>query len=109
MPHEPVIPSNVYPGNMAPHMPIEQYRAAHGCTCGHAHGHGQVPAQQIIIKQSDPWVKYLAMGFAGAGIGLMVFASVVAMLIAAGVCALCVAVASWALRGLLNGGRGAKK
>ncbi|MER5843470.1 hypothetical protein ABT099_24870 [Streptomyces prasinus] len=107
MPHEPVIPTNVYPGSMAPHMPVEQYQA-HGCTCGYAHGHGQ-PVQQIVIKQSDPWLRYLAMGFAGAGIGLIVFASVVAMLIAAGACALCFAVATRALRGLLDSSRGAKK
>ncbi|MHC3456065.1 hypothetical protein [Streptomyces prasinus] len=99
MPHEPVIPTNIYPGNMAPHMPVEQYQA---------HGHGQ-PMQQIVIKQSDPWLKYLAMGFAGAGIGLIVFASVVAMLIAAGACALCFAVATRALRGLLDSGKGVKK
>lgn len=98
---KPVIPTNVYPGDIAPHMPIEQYQAAHGCTCGHSHG--QAPVQQIVIRQSDPWLKYVAMGFAGAGIGLIVFASVVAMLIAGGACALCVAVAVKALRGLFSG------
>jgi hypothetical protein len=100
-----VVPTNVYPGNMAPHLPLDQYQqqALQHCQCGHAHGHGPAPVQQqIIIKQSDPWQKYMAMGFAGAGIGLIVFASVVAMLVAAGLCALCVAVAMWAIRGLLR-------
>lgn len=105
-----VVPTNVYPGNMAPHLPVEQYQQAlEHCQCGHAHGHGQAPVQQIIIKQSDPWLRYLLIAFGGAGIGLMVFASIVAMLIAAGVCALCVTVASYALRGLLSGGKEAKK
>ncbi|MFC9280851.1 hypothetical protein [Streptomyces collinus] len=107
MSSKPVVPTNVYPGTMAPHMPIEQYRAAHGCTCGH--GHGQAPVQQIIVKQSDPWVRYMAIGFAGASIGLLVLASVVAALIAAGLCALCVAVATWALRALLSGRKDPKK
>ncbi|MER7841533.1 hypothetical protein ABTY98_38025 [Streptomyces sp. NPDC096040] len=61
------------------------------------------------MKQSDPWARYVVLGFAGAGIGLAVFASIVAMLIAAGVCALCVAAASYALQGLLSSGKGAKK
>lgn len=103
MSRKPVVPTNVYPGIMASHMPVEQYQATHGCTCGHSHGHGQAPVQQIIIKQSDPWVRYMAIGFAGASIGLLVLASVVATLIAAGLCALCVAVATWAVRALLSG------
>ncbi|GGZ95018.1 hypothetical protein ACFOOM_13990 [Streptomyces echinoruber] len=82
-------------------MPIEQYQAAHGCTCGHSHG--QAPVQQIIIKQSDPWLRYISIGFAAATIGLLVLAGVVAALIAAGACALCVAVAVKALCGLFSG------
>ncbi|PNG18881.1 hypothetical protein C1J00_28650 [Streptomyces cahuitamycinicus] len=104
-----MIPTNVYPGTMAPHMPIEQYQAAHGCACGHSHGHGQAPVQQIVIKQADPWLRYMGIGFAAASIGLLVFVSIVAALIAAGVCALCVAVAARALRGLLSGKEVAKK
>jgi hypothetical protein len=94
---------------MAPHMPIEQYQAAHGCTCGHSHGHGQAPVQQIIIKQADPWLRYMSIGFAAATIGLLVLASVVATLVAAGLCALCVAVATWGLRTLLSGRKDGKK
>ncbi|MFE3644833.1 hypothetical protein ACFXOM_28305 [Streptomyces sp. NPDC059169] len=105
MSRKPVIPTNVYPGTMAPHMPIEQYQAGHACTCGH----GQAPVQQIVIKQSDPWARYMAIGFAGASIGLLVLASVVAALIAAGLCALCVAAATWALRALLSTRKEAKK
>lgn len=109
MSRKPVIPTNVYPGTIAPHMPAELYQAQHGCTCGHAHGHGQAPVQQIVIKQSDPWVRYMAIGFAGASIGLLVLASVVATLIAAGLCALCVAVATWGLRALVSGRKEGKK
>lgn len=106
MSHEPVTPTEIYPGNMAPHMPIEQYRATHGCTCGYAHGQ---PMQPIVIRQPDPWLRYASIGFTAACIGLLVFVSIVATLIAAGLCALCVAVAAYALRGLLNSGKGAKK
>lgn len=107
MSRKPVIPTNVYPGTMAPHVPVEQYQPAHGCTCGHSHA--QAPVQQIVIKQPDPWVRYMAIGFAGASLGLLILASVVATLIAAGLCALCVAVATWALRAVLSGRAGAKK
>lgn len=109
MSRKPVIPSNVYPGGIARHYPVEQYQAAQACTCGHGHGHGQAPVQQIIIKQSDPWVRYIAIGFASASIGLLILASVVATLIAAGLCALCVAVATWALRALFSSKQAAKK
>jgi hypothetical protein len=107
MPRKPVIPTNVYQP-MATHYPVEQYQAAQACTCGHAHGHQTPVQQQIIIKQTDPWLRYLLIGFGGAGIGLVVFASIVAMLIAGGACALCVAVAARSLRGLFGGG-GANK
>ncbi|MDH6629420.1 hypothetical protein M2271_007256 [Streptomyces sp. LBL] len=96
-----VIPTNVYPGHIAPHVPAEQYQAA-VCQCGHGHGHGQAPVQQIIIKQADPWLRYISIGFAAATIGLLVLAGVVAALIAAGACALCVAVAVKALRSLFS-------
>lgn len=110
MSREPVVPTRVYPGGIAPHMPVEEYQTHHACTCGHGHAvQAQAPAQPIIIKQSDPWVRYMAMGFAGAAVGLMVFASVVAMLIAAGLCALCFAAATWALRGLLGAWKEPKK
>ncbi|RZU28299.1 hypothetical protein EV284_6465 [Streptomyces sp. BK022] len=99
MSREPVIPTSVYQP-MATHYPVEEYQAQH-CQCGHSHS--QAPVQNITIKQADPWLRYIGVGFAGAGIGLLVFASIVATLIAAGACALCVAVATWALRGLFNG------
>ncbi|MET8696931.1 hypothetical protein ABZV65_30825 [Streptomyces bauhiniae] len=98
MSREPVTPTNVYQP-MARHYPVEEYQQQH-CQCGS--GHGQAPVQNITIKQADPWLKYVAMGFAGAGVALLVFASLVATLIAAGACALCVAVAVKALRGLFN-------
>jgi len=65
--------------------------------------------QQIIIKQSDPWLRYIGIGFAAAAIGLLVFVSIVAALIAAGVCALCVAIAARALRSLFSGKEGGKR
>ncbi|MFE1206277.1 hypothetical protein ACFW5V_31840 [Streptomyces sp. NPDC058762] len=101
MSRKPVIPTNVYPGTMAPHVPAELYQAAHGCTCGHAHG--QAPVQQIVIKQADPWLRYISIGFAAAAIGLLLLVGIVAALIAAGACALCVAAAAKALRGLAGG------
>lgn len=110
MPRQPVTPTHVFPyGQMAPHLPAEQYHAAPACTCGHGHGPVPAPVQNITIKQNDPWVRYMAMGFAGAGIGLMVFASIVATLIAAGLCALCVAVATWAVRALVSSRSEGKK
>ncbi|MEE1764384.1 hypothetical protein [Streptomyces sp. SP18BB07] len=108
MSRKPLIPTNVYQP-MAQHLPVEQYQTAQACTCDHAHGHGQAPVQQIIIKQSDPWVRYMAIGFAGASVGLLVLASVVATLVAAGLCALCVAVATWALRALFSSRKDDKK
>ncbi|MFG2408797.1 hypothetical protein ACGFR8_31525 [Streptomyces brevispora] len=110
MPRQPVIPTNVTTyGQMAPHLPAEQYHAAPACTCSHGHGAAPATVQNITIKQSDPWIRYMAMGFAGAGISLMVFASIVATLIAAGMCALCVAVAAWAVRALVSSRSEGKK
>lgn len=101
MPRKPVTPTNVYPyGQMAPHLPAEQYNATAVCQCGH--GHAPAHVQNITVKQTDPFVRYMAMGLAGASIGLLVLASVVATLIAVGLCALCVAVATWAVRALLS-------
>ncbi|GAA3381228.1 hypothetical protein GCM10020367_71690 [Streptomyces sannanensis] len=88
MPRKPVIPSNVY-RPMAQHYPVDRYQAG---ACQYGHGHGQAPVQQIVIKQADPWVRYVAIGFAGAGIGLMLLAGLVVTLVAAGACAICVAV-----------------
>ncbi|MEU1895706.1 hypothetical protein [Streptomyces pristinaespiralis] len=99
MSRKPVIPKNVYQP-MAQHMPVEQYHAAPVCQCGH--GHPPAPAQTVIIKQADPWARYVALGFAGAGIGLMFLVGLVVTLIAAGVCALCVAVAIKSLRGIFR-------
>ncbi|WP_330248628.1 MULTISPECIES: hypothetical protein [unclassified Streptomyces] len=88
MPGKPLIPTHVQPyQQMAQHLPVEQYHAALACQCGHGHS-PQPVQQQIIVKQSDPWVRYIAMGFAGAGVALMMFASQIATLIAAGACAL---------------------
>ncbi|OEJ21072.1 hypothetical protein [Streptomyces subrutilus] len=98
MPRKPVVPTHVYEP-MAQHLPVDQYRpSAPMCQCGH--GHGQ-PVQQIIVKQADPWARYILLGFAGAGVALMIIAGTVALLIAGGACALCVAAAMKALRGAL--------
>ncbi|MET8717382.1 hypothetical protein ABZV52_29900 [Streptomyces sp. NPDC004735] len=108
MSRKPVTPTNVYPyKQMAPHVPTEQYNATAMCQCGH--GHMPATVQNITVKQTDPFVRYMAMGLAGACIGLLVLASVVATLIAAGLCALCVAVATWAVRAMLNSRDGGKK
>ncbi|MGW3628065.1 hypothetical protein [Streptomyces sp. NPDC000880] len=101
MSRKPVIPTNVYTP-MAQHLPVEQYQAAPACQCGHGHGPAQPPTQQIIIKQADPWLRYIAIGFAGAGIGLMLLAGLIVTLVAAGVCALCVAVLVRVARGMLT-------
>jgi hypothetical protein len=58
--------------------------------------------QQIIVKQSDPWLRYISIAFAAGTIGLMVIIGFVFALIAAGVCALCVAAAAKALRALFS-------
>lgn len=109
MARKPIAPTNVYPGGIAPHLPVEQYQQTlQHCQCGHSHGHGQAPVQQIIIKQSDPWLRYLLIAFGGAGVGLLVFASIIATMLAAGVCALCFAAAARTLRSLL-GARQTKK
>jgi hypothetical protein len=99
MSRKPVIPSAVYQP-MAQHLPVEQYQAGAACQCGHGHGHP--PAQQIIIKQADPWARYVAIGFAGAGIGLMFLVGLVVTLVAAGACALCAAVLLRTVRGILT-------
>ncbi|MFJ9416683.1 hypothetical protein ACIRPT_21175 [Streptomyces sp. NPDC101227] len=105
MPGKPVIPANVYPyEQMAQHMPVEQYHAAVPATCQCGHGHGQ-PVQQIIVKQADQWGRYVALGFAAAAIAVMLLVGLVVTLIAAGACALCIAVAARALRGLAEGGK----
>ncbi|MFG2761535.1 hypothetical protein [Streptomyces wuyuanensis] len=92
-----MIPTHVYQP-MAQRMPVEKYRAM-ACQCGHAQGHGTAPVQQIVIKQADPWARYVAIGFAGGGIGLMFLAG---LIVAAGVCALCVAVLVRSARWLLS-------
>ena len=104
---------------MAPHMPIDQYRAqqapvpaqhghapvAHGCGCGH----GGAPMQPIIIKQEpDKWARYMAIGFAGAGIAMAFVVSLTVLLIAGALCALCVAVAVKAVRHFFDKGEAVK-
>ncbi|WP_413100867.1 hypothetical protein [Streptomyces sp. Inha503] len=59
--------------------------------------------QQIIVKQPDRWGRYVALGFAAAAIAVMLLIGLVVALVAAGVCALCIAVAARALRGLFGG------
>ncbi|MFG2864668.1 hypothetical protein [Streptomyces sioyaensis] len=105
MPGKPVVPANVYPyEQMAQHMPVEQYHAPVPATCPCGHGHGQ-PVQQITVKQADRWGRYVALGFAAATIAVMLLVGLVVALVAAGVCALCIAVAARALRGLFEGGK----
>lgn len=96
---QPVNPAHVYK-QMAPHLPAEQFPAGPACQCGHGHAHQ--PVQQVVIKQADPWARYLTIGFAGAGIALMLLAGLIVALIALGLCALCVAVAVRALRGMFD-------
>lgn len=103
MPGKPLHPTNVYPyEQMAQHLPAEQYHGTLPTSCQCGHGHCQA-VQQIIVKEADRWGRYVALGFAGAGIALMVLVGLVVTLIAVGVCALCVAVAARALRGLFGG------
>ncbi|WP_435244271.1 hypothetical protein [Streptomyces sioyaensis] len=103
MPGKSVYPTNVYPyEQLAQHLPVEQYHGGLPATCQCGHGHGQ-PVQQIIVKEADRWGRYVALGFAGAGIALMLLVGLVVTLIAVGGCALCVAVAARALRGLFGG------
>ncbi|MFE0059957.1 hypothetical protein [Streptomyces sp. NPDC059003] len=108
MPGKPVYPTNVHPyQQMARHLPAEQYHASlpAACQCGH----GGQPVQQIIVKQSDRWGRYVAIGFASATIAVMLLVGLVVALIAAGACALCVAVAARALQGLFGGGKQKRK
>ncbi|MGC5236849.1 hypothetical protein [Streptomyces albogriseolus] len=82
MPRNPVEPTHVYQP-MAQHMPVEYYRPQPPvCQCGgHAPVQPQQPVQQIIVKQTDPFARYLGLGFAAAAIGLMVVASLVITLV----------------------------
>lgn len=105
MPGKPVYPTNVYPYEpMARHLPVEQYHAAPPTACQCGHGHVQ-PVQQIIVNQADRWGRYVALGFAGAGIAVLLLVGLVVALVAVGACALCVAVAARALRGLSGDGK----
>ncbi|MFD3514866.1 hypothetical protein [Streptomyces sp. NPDC058657] len=106
MPGKPVYPTNVYPyEQMAQHLPAEQYHGAlsANCQCGHSPSQ---PVQQIVVKEADRWGRYLAIGFAAATTAVMLLVGLVVALIAAGACALCIAVAARALKGLFgNGGK----
>ncbi|MFP3991031.1 hypothetical protein U9R90_26895 [Streptomyces sp. E11-3] len=57
------------------------------------------------MKQTDRWGRYLALGFAAATITVLLLVGLVVALIAAGMCALCVAVAARSLRALFSGGK----
>ncbi|WP_406153162.1 hypothetical protein OG217_05560 [Streptomyces sp. NBC_01023] len=105
MPGKPVYPTTIYPyEQMAQHLPVEQYQGGVPVSCQCGHGHGQ-PVQQIIVKQADRWGRYVALGFAAATITVMLLVGLVVALVAAGACALCIAVAARALRGLFGGGK----
>ncbi|MFZ3557169.1 hypothetical protein [Streptomyces sp. BH055] len=106
MPGKPVVPTNVYPyQQMAPHIPAEHYQGGLPATCQCGHGHNQATVQQIIVKQPDQWGRYLAIGFAGVAVAVMLLVGLVMTLLAVGACALCVAVAARSLRCLLGGGK----
>lgn len=107
MPRNPVEPTHVYQP-MAQHMPVEYYRPQQPvCQCGgHAQAQPQQPVQQIIVKQADPFARYLGLGFAAAAIGLMVMASLVITLVALGFCALCFAAVAWVVRPMIQRKKG---
>lgn len=96
MSREPVVPTHVYEP-MARHIPVEHYRPT-SCQC--SHGHGPAPVQQIIVKQADPWLRYVLVGFSAAGIAALLLVGLVMTLVALGGCALCAAVAMKSFRGM---------